>query len=300
MSVTLIILTFMAFLLAAVFLTIGAISLHGASQIIRRRVPDAPGDPAQYGLAYEDVTFPSRDGLTLRGWFIPTPKAKGTIIFCHGHAGSMDPDVQYAPAFHERGYNVLMFDFRGHGRSEGQHVSMGYYERQDLLGAVDYLRSRGIDQVGVLGFSMGGAVAVATAPHTEAIRAVVSDGGFARLSGTIAAGVRGRGLPGFLASLVGYLIVWLMGLRLGCSLNGADPIRWVDKIAPRALLIIHGALDPYVAVKEARGLYMAAGEPKEIWIVPEAGHRQADRRHPEEYRHRVLAFFDQWLMEKGG
>ncbi len=188
-----------------------------------------------------------------------------------------------------------MFDFRGHGRSEGQHVSMGYYERQDLLGAVDYLQSRGIDRVGVLGFSMGGAVAMATAPHSEAIRAVVSDGGFARFSDTIAAGVRERGLPGFLASLVGHLIVWLMGLRLDCSLSEADPIHWVDKIAPRALFIIHGALDPFVTVEEARELYAAADEPKEIWIVPEAGHRQADRRHPEEYRHRVLAFFDQWL-----
>ena len=122
------------------------------------------------------------------------------------------------------GYNVLMFDFRGHGRSEGQHVSMGYYERQDLLGAVDYLQRWGIDRVGVMGFSMGGAVAMATAPHSEAIRAVVSDGGFACLSDAIAAGVwergpssrSGRGLPGFLASLVGHLIMWLMGLRLGC------------------------------------------------------------------------------------
>lgn len=291
--------TFLAFLLAGVVLIIAAVSLHGSSQLICRRVPDAPSDPAQYGLTYEEVTFPSRDGLTLRGWFISAPQAGGTVVFCHGHAGSMDPDVKYVPAFHERGYNVLMFDFRGHGRSEGQHVSMGYYERQDLLGAVDYLQSRGIDRVGVLGFSMGGAVAMATAPHSEAIRAVVSDGGFARLSNAVAAGVRERGLPDLLAPLVTHPIIWLMGLGLYCSPSEADPIRWVDKIAPRALLIIHGALDPFVTVEQARELYAAAGEPKEIWIVPEAGHRQVDRRHPEEYRHRVLAFFDQWLMENG-
>jgi dipeptidyl aminopeptidase/acylaminoacyl peptidase len=297
-GITITLISIIAFLLAVVVLIIGAISLYGSSQLIRRRAPDAPSDPAQYGLTYEEVTFSSRDGLTLRGWFIPAPEVRGTVVFCHGHAGSMDPDVKYAPAFHERGYNVLMFDFRGHGRSEGQHVSMGYYERQDLLGAVDYLEKRGIDRVGVLGFSMGGAVAMATAPHSEAIRAVVSDGGFARLSDTIAAGVREQGLPGFLASLVGHLIVRLMGLRLGCSPSGADPICWVDKIAPRGLFIIHGALDPFVAVEEARELYAAASEPKEIWIVPEAGHRQADRHHPEEYRHRVLAFFDQWLARE--
>ncbi|MDH4137348.1 MAG: hypothetical protein OEW09_11640, partial [Anaerolineae bacterium] len=73
-----------AFLLAVIVLIIGAISLHGSSQIIRRRVPDPPSDPAQYGLAYEEVTFPSRDGLTLRGWFIPAPEARGTVVFCHG------------------------------------------------------------------------------------------------------------------------------------------------------------------------------------------------------------------------
>jgi dipeptidyl aminopeptidase/acylaminoacyl peptidase len=298
-SVSGIIITFIsiAFLLAVAVVIIGAISLHGSSQLIRRRVPDASSDPAQYGLTYEEVTFSSRDGLTLRGWFIPALEARGTVIFCHGHAGSMDPDVKYTPAFHKRGYDVLMFDFRGHGRSEGQHVSMGYYERQDLLGAVDYLRSRGIDRVGVLGFSMGGAVAMATAPHTEAIRAVVSDGGFARLSDAVTAGVRERGLPGSLASLVGYLITWLMGLRLGCSPSGADPIGWVDKIAPRALFIIQGALDPFVTVEKARELYAAADEPKDIWIVPEAGHRQADRYYPEQYHHRVLAFFDQWLAK---
>lgn len=287
------------FLLTGILL-MGAVSLRGVNRLIRRRVPDAPSDPARYGLTYEEVTFPSRDGLTLRGWFIPAPEAKGTVIFCHGHAGSMDPDVKYVPAFHERGYNVLMFDFRGHGRSEGQYVSMGCYERQDLLGAVDYLRSRGIDRVGVLGFSMGGAVAMATAPHTEAIRAVVSDGGFARLSDVVTAGMRTRGLPGFLALLGGHLFVGLMGLRLGCSPREADPIRWVGKIAPRALFIIHGALDPFVTVAQARQLYAAAGEPKEIWIAPEAGHREVDRHYPEEYRRRVLAFFDRWLIEGEG
>jgi dipeptidyl aminopeptidase/acylaminoacyl peptidase len=297
MSGIIIIFISIGFVLTVVVLFVGAISLHGSSQLIRRRVPDAPSDPAQYGLTYEEVTFPSRDGLTLRGWFIPALEARGTVVFCHGHAGSMDPDVKYAPAFHEGGYNVLMFDFRGHGRSQGQHVSMGYYERQDLLGAVDYLQSRGIDRVGVLGFSMGGAVAMATAPHTEAIRAVISDGGFARLSDAVTVGVRKRGLPGSLASLVGYLILWLMGLRLGCSLSEADPIRWADKIAPRALFIIQGALDPFVTVEEARELYAAAGEPKDIWIVPEAGHRQADRHYPREYHQRVLASFDQWLAK---
>ena len=274
------------------------VGLYGASELIRRRTPNVRTDPADYGLAYENVEFTARDGISLRGWFIPADSggtAKGTVIFCHGHAGSMDPDIQYAPWFHQAGYNVLMFDFRGHGRSDGQQVSMGALERLDLLGAVDYLRGRGIERVGVLGFSMGGVVAMSTAPHSEAITAVVSDGGFARLERAVAAGARERGFPAFLTPLFGRVVVWLAGLRLGLRLAEADPIRWVDKIAPRALFIIHGGRDPYVSVAEARELYQRAGEPKELWIVPEAPHRQVDVHRPEEYRRRVLDFFDRWL-----
>jgi dipeptidyl aminopeptidase/acylaminoacyl peptidase len=269
--------------------------LHGSQQVIKRRTPDVQTDPADYGLSYEEVAFESRDGLTLRGWFIPAEDPRGTIVFCHGHTGSMDPDIEYAPAFHDRGYNVLMFDFRGHGHSEGQRVSMGYHERLDLLGAVDYLRSRGIDRVGVLGFSMGGAVAISTAPQSGAIRAVVSDGGFARLRNAIAAGVRERGLPSWVAAWMSPLIVCFAGLRLGAWLPRADPIRWVDRITPRALLIIHGGLDPYVSLAEIEELYAKAGEPKDLWVVPKAGHRQVDRQRPDEYRARLLAFFDKWL-----
>lgn len=281
--------------LAVVILIAGSIGLYGSHQIIKRRTPDLRTDPADYGLSYEKIAFKSRDGLTLRGWFIPAEKPRGTIVFCHGHAGSMDPDIKYAPAVHDSGYNVLMFDFRGHGRSEGQRVSMGYRERLDLLGAVDYLRSRGIDRVGVLGFSMGGAVAISTAPQSEDIRAVVCDGGFTRLGNAIARGARERGWPGWVAALVSPLIICFASLRLGSWLPRADPVRWVDKIAPRALLIIHGGLDPYVSLADVHELYAKAGEPKELWVVPQTGHRRVDKQRPDEYRAKLLAFFDKWL-----
>lgn len=281
--------------LAVTILIAGAVGLYGSQQITKRRTPDVRTDPADYGLSYEEVAFQSRDGLTLRGWFIPAEKPSGTIVFCHGHGGSMDPDIEYAPAFHDHGYNVLMFDFRGHGRSKGQRVSMGYYERLDLLGAVDYLQSRGIDRVGVLGFSMGGAVAISTAPQSDAIHAVVSDGAFARLGSAIASGVRERGLPNWVAAWVSTLIICVASLRLGAWLPRADPICWVDKIAPRALLIIHGGLDPYISLAEVQELYAKAGEPKELWVAPEAGHRLVDKQEPDEYRAKLLAFFDKWL-----
>jgi fermentation-respiration switch protein FrsA (DUF1100 family) len=283
-------------LLAVMGGVIVALALYGARVLTRRRVPDLPVSPLDYGLAYKEVAFPSRDGLTLRGWFIPAALPRGTVIFCHGHAGSMDPDLKYVPAFRDRGYNVLLFDFRAHGRSDGQIVSMGSQEQRDLLGAVDFLQGRGIKRVGVLGFSMGGRVAISTAPQSEAIAAVVSDGGPVTLLESIVAGSRERGLPGVLALPVAWLTLWLAGRLVGCNLSEADAVYWVSKLAPRALFLIHGGRDPYVSTAAVEALFAATGEPKELWIVPKAAHRQVDAQHPDEYLTRVIGFFDRYLV----
>lgn len=284
-------------------------ALWGASQLIYPPEPDPEGSPSDYNLPYLEVTFPSRDGLRLHGWFIPSGRSplpsladddwvggsKGTVIFCHGRFGSKDPDLKYAPFFREAGYNTFLFDFRGHGRSEGKYSSMGYYERLDLLGAIDLLQSKGISRFGVLGFSLGGAVAIATAAQSKPIVAVISDGGFTELRKVVEAGTRKKGFPAFLVALVVPLMLWIAGWRLGCDLSEVDPLRQVDKIAPRAVLLIHGAQDPYVSEEDVRRLYEAAGEPKELWIVAEAGHRQVDEVRPAEYSRRVLGFFDRYL-----
>jgi len=265
--------------------------------MIARRTPDPPASPADHGLPFEEVAFPARDGIPLRGWFIPAPHADGgAVILCHGHAGSMDPDLRYAPWFHRAGLAVLMFDFRGHGRSGGERVSMGALERQDLLGAVDYLAGRGIERVGVLGFSMGGAVAISTAPLDERIVAVASDGGFPRLEDALVGWAEGRGgLPRWSVLPVARLVRLVTGWRLGVDLREADPIRWIGRIAPRPVFLIHGDLDYYVSVEGVEELYTAAGEPKELWRVPEAKHRRVYECRPEEYRERVVGFFERYL-----
>ncbi len=286
----------LSFVLALLIAFIIVAGWKESDYVIRRRRPDEPDSPARYGLPFEEVEFKSRDGITLRGWFIPAPQAKGTVIFCHGHAGSMDPDLKYAPWFHSSGFNVLMFDFRGHGRSEGDKISMGYFERFDLLGAVDYLKERGLNNIGVLGFSMGGAVAITAAAVEPAIKAVACDGAFARLVGVL---IRGVGVVnpalrpiGFVA---GPLAILFASIRLGAWLPSADPIRWVSRISPRPLLLIHGEKDIFISTGEIKALYETAGEPRELWIVPGAGHRNADELYPEKYREKVIGFFERWL-----
>ena len=286
-----------------------AVVWRWSTEVIKGPQPDALSSPSAYALPISEVRFPSRDGLTLHGWFIPAPGvtrsslddedwatgSKGTIVLCHGRFGSKDPDLKYVPWLQDAGYNCFLFDFRSHGRSEGKYTSFGYHERKDLLGALDFLRGKKISTVGVMGFSLGGAVAIGTAAQHSEIAAVVADGAFVELRGALARGARERGLPTWLVRNLGPLILWLAGKRVGGDLEESDPLRWVGGIAPRPLLIIHGENDPYVSVEDARRLYDRAGEPKELWIAPGAGHRRVDDVYPDEYRDRVVGFFDRYL-----
>jgi len=90
-------------------------------------------------------------------------------------------------------------------------------------------------------------------------------------------------------------VLRLAGKGVGGDLEESDPLRWAHEIAPRALFLIHGEEDPCVSVEDVRRLYEVAGEPKELWIAPGAGHRRVDQVYPEEYRERVLSFFERYL-----
>ena len=249
--------------------------------------------PAEYGLTFEEVAFQAADGLTLHGWWIPAVGSDRAVVIMHGHGGSMDWDIHRAPALHAAGFNVLLFDFRAHGRSEGRMITFGYLERQDVLGAVRFLRGRGMRRTGLLGFSFGGIAAMLAAPICPDIAAVVSDGGPARMRSAMAARGSEWGAPRWLSVPLVWLIVVMTSLRLRANLFHYEPVRWVGQISPRPILFVHAGQDQYLP--DFDDLYAAARPPKEVWYVPEAGHTKVSEVLPEEFQRRVIAFFDQNL-----
>lgn len=249
--------------------------------------------PAEYGLAFEEVTFDATDALTLHGWWIPATGSDRAVVIMHGHGGSMDWDVHRAPALHAAGFNVLLFDFRAHGRSEGGVITFGYLERRDVLGAVRFLYSRSMRRIGLLGFSFGGIAAMLTAPVCPDIAAVVSDGGPARMRTAMTARGVELGAPRWLSAFLAWLTVAMTSLRMRANLFHYEPVRWVGRISPCPILFVHAGQDQYLP--DFDDLYAAARSPKEVWRVPEAGHTEVSEVLPEEFQRRVIAFFDQNL-----
>jgi fermentation-respiration switch protein FrsA (DUF1100 family) len=205
----------------------------------------------------------------------------------------MDPDIQYVPAWHAAGLNVLLFDFRAHGRSQGRVTTFGYLERYDVQGALRFLkREKGMRRVALVGFSLGGMVAILSAPICPEVDAVVEDGAPARLRSALAAWGAERGSPRWFARLLAWMAVMGASLRLRANLFRYEPLRWIGKITC-PLMIIHGDLDQYCPDFED---LLAAAQPAEVWRLPEVGHVQASQVYPEEYRRRVVDFLNRHLQ----
>ncbi|MFQ6122858.1 MAG: alpha/beta hydrolase [Dehalococcoidales bacterium] len=255
-------------------------------------------NPASLGLEYEDVSFPSRgDELTLRGWYLPVEDSEKVIIMLHGGEGHRaDPAAKMldiAAGLVEHGYNVLMFDLRGHGESDGNRMSAGYYEKRDALGAIDYVKGRGFKRIGVLGFSMGAATALMATAENGDVDAIVADSSFADLKDMMEPEFSKRtNFPKFFLPT----LLFMVKIMYGVDFNAIKPVELVSKLAPRPVFFIHGELDEIVPLEHAYRLQQASQNPQnQLWIVPQAGHVESYVTHPEEYLSKVTTFFDEAL-----
>ncbi len=285
-----------------------ALAFAATFPLMRRREPDPPDDPAHYGLAREAVTFPSRDGLRLGGWWIPAqcesqsdsqsdkPESECcTIIICPGQNGSLDKDVPQAVPLVQAGFNVLMFDFRAHGRSEGDLVTLGALEQADLFGALDYLENaHGITRAGVLGLSMGAGVTLLAAAQDARIAAAVVDGAYPYVAGLLVGYLRARGLPDPLTRGLAGGILWAASLRARFHLADANPLDMAERVKI-PVLFIHGDRDPFVTAEEIADLAARLHTPSAVWRVAEASHREAFTLCPDEYNRRVITWFERFL-----
>jgi pimeloyl-ACP methyl ester carboxylesterase len=250
-----------------------------------RRWADGP-TPAQLGHAYQDVAFRDHAGLTLRGWWMPGTR-RGTVVMVHGWTSSRRETMGKAGYLLDAGYSVLVFDLRGHGASDGDYTTLGYREPDDVAAAVAFARSRAPGPIALLGYSMGGALAVETGARDPDVAAVIEDSGFGNLANVFSAGF--QRLTGFPALPFGLPLVTIGQIDLRMPLAGVRPIDDAARLH-KPLLAIVGTADRIVPPTEGYDLYRAAPGPKQLLVVPGAGHVDGYRVAPARYRQTVLSF----------
>ena len=280
-------------LLAAVVLSLALFSLLAFWAHLNPPASVSQQTPGSFGLTFEDIELETADGLTLAGWFIPrqadlaesidTP----SLIVLHGWPEDKGSVVRAAAPLADQ-FNLLLFDFRALGRSEGRHSTLGARETRDLQAAVDWLEERGHSRIGVWGFSMGGAVALIGSAPDDRISAVVADTSFSRLDIMARDVFR---IPLLQHGLALGMRLW-SGLFLGIDIRQVAP---VDAVAglQTPVLIIHLKRDHFVPFAHALRLQDALDHnpDAEFWFRSEGFYGQV----PAEYLQRLRGFLEQHL-----
>ena len=249
--------------------------------------------PADLGVPHESLETRTRDGLRLLAWYLPGVR-DAAVVVSGGHRGRAGDVLGVSAALQRAGFHVVVYGWRGTPGSDPAAHTLGVFERRDLQAAVDAVEARlGRVPVGLLGFSLGGAVSLVVAADALRVRAVCADSAFSDPAGVLADGVeRVLRIPGAVLTAP---VAAVLALRTGARLTDFSPLAAVRRIAPRPLLLIHGDQDTAVPPGHARDLYAAAGEPRDLWLVPGAVHVGAYFSDREQYLERVVGFFDRAL-----
>jgi hypothetical protein len=249
--------------------------------------------PAEVGLAnYQTVQLQLQPNQTLTAWYVPSQNG-ASILLLQGHWMARDGRLPEAVMLTQHGYGVMMLDPHP-CLGPGVTHTMGHDEVTDVAAAVEFMKQQPDvveGKVGIDGFSIGGVIAVESAARNPDIRAVVTEGNFHELTPNITP----RGVEGSpVAGLVKLFIIFFYRYYAGADPDLVKPIESVTKINPRPLFLIAG--EGEAEENHTLAQFEAAGQPKELWIVPEVSHGGYWQRWPEEYEERVVGFFDQYLL----
>ena len=240
------------------------------------------------GATPEDVSFTTSDGLRLEGWFVPSRNG-ATVIAFPGRSGPQ----KHARMLVANGYGVLLFDRRGEGASEGDPNTFGWVGDRDLHAATAYLRSRpdvDPERIGAIGLSVGGEMLIHAAAHSDAFKAIVSEGASGQSVRDQLDNVSTRD------AIVGFAPVTAATALFTSTLPPRPLKDEVGRIASTATFFVYGENGQGGSeTKPNKAYYAAAREPKQLWEVPNGQHIAGITTEPAEYERRVIGFLDREL-----
>jgi pimeloyl-ACP methyl ester carboxylesterase len=237
------------------------------------------------GYPSEPIVFATARGYQLRGWFTRGARFPGVaIVVLPGLSGNTQLALPDASLLAKAGYSTLIYEHRSCANPALLH-SGGYLEADDLVSAVQYLRSRSdVHHVGVLGFSSGGTAALLATAKDPDIEAVVALGGFSSLEDDALAARPGSSRADW---IIRRLFLVSLGLQLGVLPGAVSPVAQIEHISPRPVFLIYGEYE----AQHGKALFAAARDPKQLWIVPGVGHGGYRQAQPDEYERLIVGFF---------
>jgi len=232
---------------------------------------------------YQPVRLQTAAGLELDGWWQP-PQNGAVILLLGGHGANRDAMLPEAGLLAEGGYGVLTISYR---HCAGKAATLGAREKEEVAAMAQFAQQQpGVDRLGLLGFSGGGAAGLCAAAEIPSIRAIIAEGNYASLLQELSAGPAPPSLEWQLRSgvVLGYF------LTTGVWPGRVRPVDCLAQLQPRPVLMVHGAQE---AARTRAGEQAAAGgTTTSLWIVPRATHGAYASEDPDGYRRRVLEFFD--------
>jgi alpha-beta hydrolase superfamily lysophospholipase len=271
--------------------------VHAGTRGPDRRLQLTPGE---FGLPYEDVIFQSTDALRLGGWFVPPTRRNVVLVCTHGLFRNRREMLERATAACKAGYGALLYDSRSHGESDKGIVSLGHFEKSDVLGAIQYLHRRYQDspdppRIVLMGISAGAAATLEAAAESRRYDAIVIDSPFASLRETVIdhAWLFLR-MPRF--PFPPLFIFWFEHLA-DFKVDRVNVRDALQRVQPVPLLIIASEGDRRIRPSVARDLYARARSPvKKLAMFPaDVGHGAAARVHPGRYAEVLVGFLDSAL-----
>jgi fermentation-respiration switch protein FrsA (DUF1100 family) len=240
------------------------------------------------------VELVTADGITFGAWHFRQPGSPQTVIVSGGHKGQRQGSLGISAALWRKGFNVILYSYRGWPGSDRAPITFGIKEVLELEAVIAFARKRiPKARIGLLGYSMGAVVSLLGAAGEPGVQALVLDSPFSDLRTVMVENVR-RSIK-----LPGTPFVWLAGLmfrlRSGSRLSESSPQAVLSSLEPRPLFFIHGGADALVSVGHGRRLYDAYRGPREIWIVQGAPHTGAYEADRPLYVERVAGFFARHL-----
>lgn len=247
---------------------------------------------------YKEAAFTDiKNTVALKGWYFEAVNSDKTIILAHGYTSNSfqfdEKAIDMIKSFIDNGYNMLTFDFRASGLSGGKTSTVGYYEQNDLLGAINYVKQQGSKHIVLLGVSMGASTSIITASKSKDVDAVIADTPFSNLKSYL-----NEGLPKWshIPAILNQPTLLAARLFSGVDVSKVDSLKALKDLSPRPLLLIHSANDPTISISNSRELYSSyskiAGDKTELWETDVNKHVGSYSAHPEEYMTKVFEFLD--------